>query len=71
MGNALTSDPSPDYRRGESAGGEACPCGGGRVWGEGSLLAKRPVHAGEGQCGRRGVSVDENFGNEAAFESAG
>ena len=44
---------------------------GGRVRGEGSLLAKRPVHAGEGQCGRRGVSVDENFGNEAAFESAG
>jgi len=35
-------------RRGESAGGETCPCGGGRVWGEGSLLAKRPVHAGEG-----------------------
>ena len=38
----------------ESAGGETCPCGGGRVWGEGSLLAKRPVHAGEGGRGGRG-----------------
>ena len=39
-------------RRGESAGGETCPCGGGER-GEGSLLAGRPVHAGEG--GRGGV----------------
>ena len=43
--------------RGESAGGEACPCGGragaGRApFGDatrGSLLAMRPVHAGEGE----------------------
>ena len=37
-------------RRGESAGGETCPCGGGER-GEGSLLAMRPVHAGEGERG--------------------
>jgi len=54
--------------REESAGGEICPCGGGRAWGgesagdetcpcgEGrSLLAMRPVHAGEGGRGERGV----------------
>ena len=35
-------------RKGESAGGETCPCGG-----EGSLLAMRPVHAGEGERGER------------------
>jgi len=35
----------------ESAGGEICPCGGGRAWGEGSLLAMRLVHAGEGEGG--------------------
>ena len=37
-------------RKGESAGGETCPCGG-----EGSLLAMRPVHAGEGERGERRV----------------
>jgi len=35
--------------RGESAGGETCPCGGGRALREESLLAMRPVHAGEGE----------------------
>jgi len=39
----------------ESADGEACPCGGGRAWGEGSLLVVRPVHAEEGGRGERGV----------------
>ena len=38
-------------RRGESASDETCPCGGGRAWGEGSLLAMRLVHAGEGEGG--------------------
>jgi len=38
--------------RGKSAGGETCPCGGG-AWGERSLLAVRPVHAGEGERGER------------------
>ena len=36
--------------REESAGSEICPCGGGER-GEGSLLAGRPVHAGEGERG--------------------
>ena len=40
---------------GESAGDGTCPCGGGRAWGEGSLLAVRPVHAGEGEGCERGV----------------
>ena len=38
--------------RGESAGGETCPCGGGRARGEESLLAVRPVHAGRAGGGR-------------------
>jgi hypothetical protein len=44
-----------DVGREESADGETCPCGGGRARGEGSLLAMRPVHAGEGGRGERGV----------------
>ena len=39
----------------ESAGGETCPCGGGRTWEERSLLAGRPVHAGEGEGEERRV----------------
>jgi len=39
--------------RGESAGDETCPCRGGRVWGEESLLAARGVHAREGERGER------------------
>ena len=39
---------------GESAGDGTCPCGGGRAWGEGSLLAMRLVHAGEGERAERG-----------------
>ena len=41
--------------RGESAGGETCPMRGRRAWGEESLLAVRPVHAGEGERGEKGV----------------
>ena len=41
--------------REESAGDETCPRGGGRARGEWSLLAVRPVHAGEGERGERGV----------------
>jgi len=42
-------------REGESAGDETCPRGGGRARGEWSLLAVRPVHAGEGGRGEMGV----------------
>ena len=41
--------------RGESAGGETCPCGGGRVWGEESLLAVRPVPCGGGRVWGEGL----------------
>ena len=41
--------------RGESAGDETCPMRGRRARGEGSLLAGRPVHAGEGEGEERRV----------------
>ena len=57
-------------RKGESAGGETCPCGG-----EGSLLAMRPVHAGEGERGERSLlavrSVHAGEGGRGERESAG
>ena len=45
--------------REKSAGEETCPCGGGSVWEEGSLLVRRPVHAGEGERGERESAGDE------------
>ena len=45
--------------KGEFAGDETCPCGGGRAWREGSLLVGRPVHAGEGERGERESAGDE------------
>ena len=56
-GSVLTPNPSP-AGRGESAGGETCPCGGGRARGEESAGGETCPMRGRVSVGR-GKSVGE------------